>query len=37
MEIKPGFYRTRDGRKARVLATDLPGKLPVTSGLEVSE
>ncbi len=24
MEIKPGYWRTRDGRKARVLCTDAP-------------
>jgi hypothetical protein len=25
---KPGFYKTRDGRKARVLCVDAPGKFP---------
>jgi len=28
MEIKPGYYKTRDGRKARVLCVDAPGDFP---------
>jgi len=29
MEIKVGYYKTRDGRKARVICTDAPGGAPV--------
>lgn len=29
MKIEPGLYLTRDGRKARVLCVDAPGKQPV--------
>lgn len=29
MKIEPGFWKTRDGRKARVLCTDAPSLYPV--------
>jgi hypothetical protein len=34
MKIEPGYYRTRDGRKARVLCTDAPGRYPVIGYVE---
>jgi hypothetical protein len=35
MEIKPGFYKTRDGRKVRVLCVDAPGDFPVMGYYEI--
>lgn len=29
MEVHVGFYVTRDGRKAQVFSTTMPGKFPV--------
>lgn len=34
MNITPGYYKTRDGRKARVLCTDAPGEYCVVGYVE---
>lgn len=36
MTITPGYYKTRDGRKARVLCVDAPGKYPCVGYIDQS-
>jgi hypothetical protein len=37
MKIEPGYYKCRDGRRARVLCTDAPGRFPVVGLIEIGD